>query len=167
VRAIDDVLGRAAACTAGSWRGPLPILPALRLAVVTCMDARIDPYTMFGLAPGDAHLLRNAGGLVSEDVLRSLAVSQRVVGTREVMVIHHTDCGMFKVGDDEFREALEAEIGIAPPWAVEVAPDVDEQVRRSVAAIARSPFIPHREVVRGFVFQVEDGVLREVEAAAV
>lgn len=143
-------------------KGELPLPPARRVAVVACMDARLNPYGVLGLSEGDAHVIRNAGGVVTPDVIRSLAISQRLLGTREVMLIHHTDCGMLTFGDDEFRTQVYADTGIKPDWAVEAFSDLDDDVRQSVARITASPFIPHRDSVRAFVFDVKTGMLREV-----
>ncbi|HSD77072.1 MAG TPA: carbonic anhydrase [Solirubrobacteraceae bacterium] len=137
--------------------------PGRRLAVVACMDARLDLFGMLGLRPGDAHLIRNAGGVVTDDVIRSLTISQRKLGTREIVLVHHTDCGLLTFTDDAFRNALEDETGIRPPWSTEAFRDVDGDVRQSMARIATSPFVLHKEAVRGFVFEVETGRLREVD----
>jgi carbonic anhydrase len=143
-------------------KGDLPLPPAKKIAVVTCMDARLSPYVMLGLNEGDAHVIRNAGGVVTDDEIRSLAISQRLLGTEEVMVIHHTDCGMLTFTDDEFRRQIQDETGVKPQWAAEAFPELEEDVRQSVARIQASPFIPNKDSVRGFVYEVETGVLREV-----
>jgi carbonic anhydrase len=140
----------------------LPQAPARKLAVVACMDARLDVYEILGLQEGDAHVIRNAGGVVTEDAIRSLAISQRLLGTEEIVLIHHTDCGMSTIADDEFRRAIQAETGIRPGWAVEAFDDLDSEVRQSVARVRASPFLPHRDRVRGYVYDVETRVLREV-----
>jgi carbonic anhydrase len=127
------------------------------------MDARLDLFAILGLRQGDAHIIRNAGGVVTDDVIRSLTISQRKLGTREIVLVHHTDCGLLTFTDDEFRHALEDETGIRPSWSAEAFRDVDGDVRQSMARIANSPFVPHKDVVRGFVFEVETGRLREVE----
>jgi carbonic anhydrase len=158
----DELLHNARAYAEGFDRGDLPLPPARGLVVVACMDARFDPYRVLGLQEGDAHVIRNAGGVVTDDAIRSLAVSQRLGGTEEVMLIHHTDCGMLATSDDEFRRSLQEEVGIKPTWAVETFGDVDEDVRQSVARVRSSPFIPRKESVRGFVYEVETGRLREV-----
>jgi carbonic anhydrase len=137
--------------------------PARRIAVVTCMDARIDVFALLGLAQGDAHVLRNAGGVVTDDVIRSLAISQRELGTKEVVLIHHTGCGLLALDDRGFRDGVEAETGVRPPWATEAFDDLDEDVRRSMARVRESPFLPRRDRVRGFVYDVETGRLREVD----
>lgn len=150
-----------------SFAGSLPashdaIEPRLRLAIVACMDSRLDVFAALGLEPGEAHVLRNAGGVVSDDVIRSLAISQRRLGTREVMLIHHTDCGMQKITDDGFRTELMETSGVAPAFAIESFTDVDADVRQSVLRVRRSPFLLHRDRVRGFVYDVSDHRLREV-----
>ena len=136
--------------------------PAQAVAVVTCMDCRIDPLRVLGLKPGDAHILRNAGGVVTDDVIRSLAVSQRRLGTRAVRLIHHTDCGMLTLTDDQFRAELQRETGVAPAFAIESFTDIEADVRQSLLRVRQSPFLLHRDDVRGFVYDVEDGALREV-----
>ena len=136
--------------------------PRRQVAVVTCMDARLNVYDILGLEEGDAHVLRNAGGVVTEDVIRSLMLSQRLLGTREIILINHTDCGMLTFTDDELKARIQAEIGIRPPFALEAFPELDVNVRQSVARIKASPFIPHKEQVRGFVYDVKTGRLREV-----
>jgi carbonic anhydrase len=130
------------------------------------MDARLDLFGILGLRPGDAHLIRNAGGVATDDVIRSLAISQRKLGTREVVLVHHTDCGMLTFTEDEFRRELLEETGIKPAWVAEAFTDLDADVRSSIARIRSSPFLPHRDAVRGFVYEVETGSLREVPAAA-
>jgi carbonic anhydrase len=141
----------------------LDVEPSRRLAIVTCMDSRLDVFAALGLGDGEAHVLRNAGGIVTDDTIRSLAISQRRLGTREVMLIHHTDCGMEKLTDDGFRAELEEAAGVAPDFAIESFDDVEEAVRRSILRVRDSPFIPHREAVRGFVYDVDTHRLREVE----
>jgi len=126
------------------------------------MDARIDPYRLLGLGEGDAHVIRNAGGVVTDDVIRSLAISQRLLGTAEIILIHHTDCGMLKITDDGFRETVQTETGVDPPWPIEAFSDLDAAVRRSMNRIQESPFVPEKGAVRGFVFEVETRNLREV-----
>jgi carbonic anhydrase len=147
---------------AGSFSGPLPLPPAKQVAVVACMDARLNVYAILGLAEGDAHVIRNAGGVVTDDEIRSLAISQRLLGTREVILIHHTDCGMLTFTDDEFRAAIQRDTGIKPGWAAEAFPDLDDDVRQSIARIKASPFVPNKDSVRGFVFDVATGRLDEV-----
>ncbi len=148
---------------ADSFGGQLPMPPAKHIAVVACMDARMNVYALLGLAEGDAHVIRNAGGVVTDDEIRSLAISQRLLGTREIILIHHTDCGMLTFTDDEFKAGILAETGIKPPWAAESFDDLDGDVRQSVARIKASVFIPHTDAVRGFVFDVATGKLSEVK----
>jgi carbonic anhydrase len=140
----------------------VPVPPKLGVAIVTCMDARIDPVRMFDLRPGDAHVLRNAGGVVTDDVIRSLMLSQRLLGTREVMLIHHTRCGAHGLQEEAVKNELQAEVGMRPPFALEGFADLDPAVRQSMARIRHSAFLPHRSAVRGFVLDVDDGRLREV-----
>src|SRR5215467_6275236 len=137
---------------AESFSGPLPMPPSKHIAVVACMDARLNVYAILGLNEGEAHVIRNAGGVVTDDEIRSLAISQRLLGTREIVLIHHTDCGMLTFTDDQFKRAIQDETGIKPTWSAEAFPDLDEDVRQSIARIKASPFIPHKEAVRGFVF---------------
>ncbi len=143
-------------------KGDLSLPPAKGVAVVACMDARLHVSKMLGLSEGDAHIIRNAGGVVTDDEIRSLAISQRLLGTREIMLIHHTDCGMLTFKDDEFRRQIEEETGVRPEWAAEAFSDLDDDVRQNMARIKASPFIPHKDSVRGFVYEVETGRLREV-----
>jgi carbonic anhydrase len=147
---------------AEAFTGPLPLAPARHVAVVACMDARLNVYAVLGLNEGEAHVIRNAGGVVTDDQIRSLAISQRLLGTREIILIHHTDCGMLTFTDDQFKRSIQDETGIKPPWSVEAFPDLDEDVRQSIARIKASPFIPHTDAVRGFVFDVATGKLNEV-----
>src|ERR1044071_236483 len=147
---------------ADSFSGPLPMPPALGLAVVACMDARLNVYALLGLEDGQAHVIRNAGGVVTDDGIRSLAISQRLLGTREIILIHHTDCGMLTFTDDDFKAAIQAETGIKPAWSAESFDDLDTDVRQSIARIKASPFVPHKASVRGFVFDVATGKLNEV-----
>jgi carbonic anhydrase len=147
---------------AASFSGPLPMPPAKNIAVVACMDARLNVYALLGLAEGEAHVIRNAGGVVTSDEIRSLAISQRLLGTREIVLIHHTDCGMLTFTDDEFKRSIQDETGVKPEWAAETFADLDEDVKQSIARITTSPFIPHTDQVRGFVFDVATGKLREV-----
>ena len=149
---------------AESFVGPLPLPPAAGTAVVACMDARLNVYGILGLKEGEAHVIRNAGGVVTEDEIRSLAISQRLLGTSEIILIHHTDCGMLTFTDDAFKASIEQETGIKPAWAAEAFTDLDEDVRQSIRRITSSPFIPHTDSVRGFVFDVATGKLREVQA---
>ncbi|HEX2771813.1 MAG TPA: carbonic anhydrase [Micromonosporaceae bacterium] len=143
-------------------KGHLPLPPAKHVAIVACMDARLDPYALFGLKEGDAHVIRNAGGAVTDDVIRSLAISQRLLGTREIVLVHHSDCGMVTFTDHDFKAQIAADTGIRPPWAAETFSDVEEDVRQSIARIKSSPFIEHTGAVRGFVYSVEKGTLAEV-----
>ncbi len=159
--ATDEYLSNNAAY-AGSFSGPLPLPPARHVAVVACMDARLDVYAILGLQTGEAHVIRNAGGVVTDDEIRSLAISQRLLGTQEIILIHHTDCGMLTFTDDQFKRAVQDDTGIKPEWAVEAFTDLDEDVRQSAARIKASPFIPHKDGIRGFVFDVATGKLNEV-----
>jgi carbonic anhydrase len=140
----------------------LPARPATGVAVVACMDARLDVYRALGLADGDAHVIRNAGGLVTEDVIRSLIISQRLLGTTEVMLIHHSDCGMMSFADDEVKSQIEAETGRRPPFPLGAFPDLKADVRESIKLIQGSPYLPYRDTVRGFIYDVETARLREV-----
>jgi carbonic anhydrase len=159
--AIDTFLERNARVASGWDRADAPVEPAKRIAVLLCMDTRLSGE-LIGLGDGEAHLLRNAGGIASDDVLRSLTISQRLLGTREVMVVQHTRCGMTSFTDDELAEAIERDTGVRPPFALGSFPDLEKSVRDSVARIQACPFLPHTDVVRGFVFEVETGRLREV-----
>jgi carbonic anhydrase len=148
---------------AESFPGQLPMPPAAGVAVVACMDARLDVYRILGLDPGQAHVIRNAGGVITDDEIRSLAISQRLLGTGEIILIHHTDCGMLTFTDDAFKADIEAETGIKPAWAAESFTDLDADVRQSIRRIKASPFVPHTDQVRGFVFDVATGLLTEVK----
>lgn len=161
---IDALLGNNEVFSTGLAERHLDVEPQRRLAIVTCMDSRLDVFAALGLGPGEAHVLRNAGGIITDDVIRSLAISQRRLGTREVMLIHHTDCGMQKITDDGFRMELQETTGVSPSFAIESFQDVEADVRQSILRVRRSPFLPHREVVRGFVYDVDSHRLREVEA---
>jgi len=147
---------------AADFTGPLPLPPAKGVAVIACMDARLNVYGILGLNEGEAHVIRNAGGVVTDDEIRSLAISQRLLGTREIILIHHTDCGMLTFTDDAFKRAIQDDTGIKPAWSAEAFTDLDEDVRQSMARIAASPFVPHKDAIRGFVFDVETGKLNEV-----
>jgi carbonic anhydrase len=149
---------------AQTFSGPLPLPPSRQIAVLACMDARLNVYAILGLKDGEAHVIRNAGGVVTDDEIRSLAISQRLLGTREIILIHHTDCGMLTFTDDVFKRSIQDETGIKPEWAAEAFDDLDEDVRQSVARITASPFVPHRDQIRGFVFDVATGLLREVKS---
>src|SRR6201989_681063 len=143
-------------------KGELPLPPAKKLAVVACMDARLNPYAILGLQEGDAHIIRNAGGVVTDDEIRSLAISQRLLGTDAIVLLHHTDCGMLTFHDDDFKRQIQDDTGIKPEWAAEAFSNLDEDVRQSIARIKASPFIPRTGDVRGFVYDVATGKLREV-----
>jgi carbonic anhydrase len=146
-----------------TFEGPLPLPPAKHIAIIACMDARLNVYGALGLHEGEAHVIRNAGGVVTADEIRSLAISQRLLGTREIVLIHHTDCGMLTFTDDDFRGGIEKETGIKPEWAAESFSDPAEDVLQSIGRIKASPFIPHKDSVRGFVFDVATGRLDEVD----
>lgn len=158
---IDDLLYEAR-LHAARFGGPRPVVPAKHLAIVTCMDSRIDVFDLFGLGVGDAHVIRNAGGIITDDALRSLVLSQRALGTREIVLVHHTDCGLQKIREDELRAQLEDETGARLPYAFGAFDDVDGAVRRAIARVKEHPFLAHREHTRGFVYEVETGTLREV-----
>ena len=158
----DELLANADRYAEAFDRGGLPMPPAKRVAVLACMDARLNPYGLLGLSEGDAHVIRNAGGVVTDDEIRSLAISQRLLGTEEIILIHHTDCGMLTFTDDDFRRQIQADTGIKPEWAAEAFDDPEEDVRQSIARIKASPFIPRKDSVRGFVFDVATGKLNEV-----
>jgi carbonic anhydrase len=157
----DDVLRNAEQYASSFDKGDLPMPPGRKLAVVACMDARLIPTKVLGLQEGDAHVIRNAGGVVTDDTIRSLAISQHKLGTEEIILIHHTDCGMLTFKDDDFREQLQDETGVKPAWAAESFSDLDRDLRQSIARIKASPFLPNKNV-RGFVYEVETGKLREV-----
>jgi carbonic anhydrase len=160
--ATDDALQNNEQYAASFDRGDLPAPPAKKLVVVTCMDARIDVHAVLGLDDGDAHVLRNAGGVVTDDTIRSLAISQRMLGTEEVMLVHHTRCGLMSFTDEEFARELERETGVAPEWAPGAFTDLEGDVRESIARVKASPFVPNTDSVRGFVYDVETGRLAEV-----
>ena len=160
--AIDDFLANNEAYADEFSKDSLPMPPAKQIAVVVCMDARLETGALLGLVEGDAHVIRNAGGVVTDDVIRSLTISQRLLGTREVMLIHHTDCGMLTFTDADLKQQILDETGIKPPFAMEAFTDIDADVRQSVARVKASPYIPHKEQVRGFVYDVNSGKLREV-----
>jgi carbonic anhydrase len=150
---------------AETFAGPLPLAPSSHVAVVACMDARLNVHALLGLGEGEAHVIRNAGGVATDDVIRSLAISQRLLGTDEIVLIHHTDCGMLTFTDDAFKRAIQNETGIRPPWAAEAFDDLADDVRQSIARITSSPFVPNTDRVRGFVFDVASGRLDEVQPA--
>jgi carbonic anhydrase len=162
VSVIDELVRNADSYSEAFAGGELPAPPAKRIAVVACMDARLNPYALLGLHEGDAHVIRNAGGVITDDEIRSLAISQRLLGTEAIMLIHHTDCGMLTFSDDDFRRQVQHETGVKPEWAAEAFDDLDEDVRQSIARIKTSPFIPQKDQVRGFVYDVKSGRLREV-----
>jgi carbonic anhydrase len=158
----DDLLQNNERYAEAFDKGDLPLPPAKHVAVVACMDARLHVSKILGLDEGDAHIIRNAGGVVTDDEIRSLAISQWLLGTSEIILIHHTDCGMLTFTDDEFKRSVQDDVGIKPEWAAESFSDLDEDVRQSIARIQASPFIPRKDSVRGFVYEVESGRLREV-----
>jgi carbonic anhydrase len=157
----DDLLANAEGYAADFQKGDLPMPPGKKIAIVACMDARLNPYGLLGLSEGDAHVIRNAGGVVTADALRSLAISQRLLGTEEIVLIHHTDCGMLTFKDDAFKDSIEADTGLRPTWAAEAFPDLDADVKQSLKRIEADPFLLHKNA-RGFVYEVETGKLREV-----
>jgi carbonic anhydrase len=159
----DDLLRNAEGYAASFDKGGLPMPPGRHVAIITCMDARVNPYGIFGLSEGDAHVIRNAGGAVTDDAIRSLAISQRLLGTEEIILVHHADCGMLTFSDEAFARQIQEDTGIRPPWAPEAFPEPAEDVRQSAARIKASPFLPHRDAVRGFVYDEKTGRLREVE----
>lgn len=147
---------------AKTFNGPLPLPPSKQIAVLACMDARLDVYSILGIQDGESHVIRNAGGVVTDDEIRSLAISQRLLGTKEIILIHHTDCGMLTFTDDGFKESIAQETGIKPEWAAEAFDSLEVDVQRSIRRIKASPFIPHTDQVRGFIFDVATGLLNEV-----
>ena len=161
----DELVRNAERYAANFSKGDLPMPPGKGVVVVACMDARVNPYGLLGLQEGDAHVIRNAGGVVTDDVIRSLAISQRLLGTRAIILIHHTDCGMLTFTDDQVKAQIEADTGIRPPFALEAFPNAEQDVKQSMARIAASPFVPHKDQVRGFVYDVKSGRLNEVGAA--
>jgi carbonic anhydrase len=158
----DELLQNNEAYAESFDKGDLPLTPAKGVAVVACMDARLNVHGMLGLQEGDAHVIRDAGGVITDDEIRSLAISQRLLGTREVILIHHTDCGMLTFSDDELKQQIQDDVGIKPHFPMESFTDLESDVRQSIARIQASPFIPHKDSVRGFVYEVETGRLREV-----
>lgn len=163
--ATDKLLDNAQKYAEGFDKGDLALPPAQRLAVVACMDARLNVYGLLGLKEGDAHVIRNAGGVVTPDERRSLAISQRLLGTQEIILLHHTGCGMLTFTDDAFKDSIESDTGIRPDWAAEAFSDLEENVRQSRRRILDDPSIPHKDSVRGFVYEVETGKVREVAPA--
>jgi carbonic anhydrase len=162
----DELLRNNKAYAASFDKGHLGMPPTKQVAVVACMDARLQPNRILGLEEGEAHVIRNAGGVITDDEIRSLAISQRLLGTEEIILMHHTDCGMLTFTDEDFRRSLQEEVGIKPTWTTEAFSDLQEDVRQSIARIKASPFIPHKNSVRGFIYEVETGWLREVDAPA-
>ena len=160
----DDLLTNSETYAKGFTKGSLPMPPAKKVAVVACMDARINPYGLLGLQEGDAHIIRNAGGVVTDDAIRSLVISQRLLGTEEIVLIHHTDCGMLTFTDDQVKAQIQQDTGLKPAFALEAFTDLEEDVRQSVARIVANPFIPNKTSVRGFVYEVESGRLRSVSS---
>ncbi len=163
--ATDDFLANNARYAESFDKGDVPLPPGRKTAVVACMDARIETGALLGLEEGDAHVIRNAGGVVTDDVLRSLTISQRLLGTREIILIHHTDCGMVTFSDDAVKAQIEADTGVRPSFALEAFPDVEEDVRQSIRRIEACPFIPEKGQIRGFVYDVATGKLDEVSQA--
>ncbi|HET7421522.1 MAG TPA: carbonic anhydrase [Candidatus Dormibacteraeota bacterium] len=161
----DELIRNNDAYASGFKKGSLPLPPAKHVAVLACMDARLDVHKILGLQEGDAHVIRNAGGVATDDAIRSLVISQRLLGTKEIVLIHHTDCGMITFKDDDVKRQIEADTGIRPHFALEAFPDIEEDVRQSIARIKASPFIPNKSSVRGFVYDVHTGRLAEVTAA--
>jgi len=160
--ATDEFLNNSESYAEGFDKGDLPMPPGKKVAILACMDARLNPQGLLGLEEGDAHVIRNAGGVVTDDEIRSLAISQRLLGTEEIILIHHTDCGMLTFTDEDFKAQIKEDVGEEPAWASEAFPDLEESVRESVSRIQSSPFIPKTDAVRGFVYEVETGKLREV-----
>ena len=158
----DELLAHNESYAASFTKGDLPLPPGKKVAVLACMDARLDPARALGLEEGDAHVIRNAGGVVSEDAIRSLTISQRLLGTEEIILIHHTDCGMLTFTDAEVKDQIQADTGLRPNFALEAFSDLDDDIRQSIARIKASPFVPKSDAVRGFVYEVETGRLREV-----
>lgn len=159
----DSLVANNAAYVASFDKAGLAMRPTGKVAIVACMDARLNVYSALGLHEGEGHIIRNAGGVITDDAIRSLAISQRLLGTEEIILIHHTDCGMLTITDDEFKRSIHDDVGIEPQWAAESFSDLDENVRQSIARITASPFLPHRDRVRGFVYDVNTGALREVD----
>ena len=158
----DELLKNNAEFARNFSKGDLPMPPGKGLAVVACMDARLNVYALLGLQEGEAHVVRNAGGVVSDDVLRSLVISQRLLGTREVILVHHTDCGMLTFTDDQVKADIEADIGLRPHFALEAFSDLERDIRQSIARIKASPFVPNKDSIRGFIYDVRSGALQEV-----
>jgi carbonic anhydrase len=163
VNAIDSYLGNNAKYAADYSNRNLPMPPAREIAIVACMDARLEMGALLGLKEGEAHVIRNAGGVVTDDVIRSITISQRLLGTREIMLVHHTDCGMLTFTDTGLKEEIQKETGVRPPFAFNSFSDLDDDVQQSIARIKASPFVVHKDAIRGFVFEIETGRLREVK----
>ena len=158
----DEYLANNARYAESFDKGELPLRPSKKVAVVACMDARVMPSKLLGIEEGEAHVIRNAGGVVTDDEIRSLAISQRLLGTEEIILIHHTECGMLTFTDEDFRRSIEEEVGIRPQWSAEAFDDLEGDVRQSIERIKASPFVPRKDSVRGFVFDVQTGKLSEV-----
>ncbi|MHB1533594.1 MAG: beta-class carbonic anhydrase [Acidimicrobiales bacterium] len=158
----DELVDNAGRYAAGFDKGDLPMPPGRHVAIVACMDARVNPYGIFGLTEGDAHVIRNAGGAVTDDVIRSLAISQRLLGTEEIILVHHADCGMLTFHAEDFYRQIQDQTGIRPPWAAEAFPDSADDIRQSIARIKASPFVPKKDAIRGFVYDDKTGRLEEV-----
>src|SRR5580698_10615249 len=159
----DALVANSERYAAAFHKGSLPLPPATHVAVVACMDARLNPYGVLGLSEGDAHVIRNAGGVVTDDVIRSLTISQRLLGTTEIILIHHSGCGMLTFHDDDVKAQIEADTGLRPPFALEAFGDLDADVRQSIARIKASPYVPHKDSIRGFVYEVETGRPRAIK----
>src|SRR6266567_2787271 len=164
--ATDQLLANNASYAAAFTKGDLAMPPRKKVAIVACMDARLDPARVLGLQEGDAHVIRNAGGVATDDAIRSLTISQRLLGTKEIILIHHTDCGMLTFKDDDLKGKIESEVGIRPHFALEAFGDLEADVKQSIARIEASPFIPNKSSVRGFIYDVKTGRLNEVRVAA-
>ena len=163
--AIDEALSNNAGYAETFGKGDLPLPPGRKLAVLACMDARLDPHRILGLEEGDAHVIRNAGGVVSDDAIRSIVISQRLLGTREIMLIHHTDCGMLTFRDDDVKDSIEADTGLRPSFALEAFGDLEQDVRQSISRIQANPFVVHKDQIRGFVYDCATGRLQEVSSS--
>ncbi len=159
----DELLQNNDAYAASFGKGDLPMPPGKKTAVLACMDARLNVYGILGLSEGECHVIRNAGGVATDDAVRSLVISQRLLGTEEIILIHHTDCGMLTFSDDDVKRQIQEDVGVKPAFALEAFPDLDEDVRQSIGRIKASPFVPHTDQIRGFVYEVETGRLREVK----
>ena len=162
---IDEALSNNAGYAETFGKGDLPLPPGRKLAVLACMDARLDPHRILGLEEGDAHVIRNAGGVVSDDAIRSIVISQRLLGTREIMLIHHTDCGMLTFRDDDVKDSIEADTGLRPSFALEAFGDLEQDVRQSISRIQANPFVVHKDQIRGFVYDCATGRLKEVSSS--